>query len=85
MRFLKMSSHALPHQTNTKEVQMSRAPTNLAPEHLLTIKDASEFCRVSGKTIRRWIGTGDLTAAKLGAQWRIRPKDLALFIADRVR
>jgi len=33
----------------------------------------------------RWIESGELRAAKLGAQWRTRPKDLELFIADRVR
>ncbi|MDE0780032.1 MAG: helix-turn-helix domain-containing protein, partial [Alphaproteobacteria bacterium] len=36
------------------------------------------------KTVRRWIKTGELTAAKLGAQWRIRPRDLDLFIHERM-
>ena len=63
---------------------MPRAATD-TPEQLLTIKDAAVFCRVSEKTVRRWIDARDLPAAKLGAQWRIRPKDLELFIADRMR
>jgi excisionase family DNA binding protein len=60
-------------------------PRNNATERLLTIKEAAELCRVSEKTVRRWINARELTAARLGAQWRIRPKDLELFIADRVR
>ena len=54
-------------------------------EPLLTIDDVARVCKVSVKTVRRWIESGVLRAAKLGAQWRIRPKDLELFIADRVR
>ena len=54
-------------------------------EPLLTIDDVARVCKVSVKTVRRWIESGELRAAKLGAQWRIRPKDLELFIADRVR
>jgi excisionase family DNA binding protein len=54
-------------------------------EPLLTIDDVARVCKVSVKTVRRWIESAELRAAKLGAQWRIRPKDLELFIADRVR
>ena len=53
-------------------------------ERLLTIEDTAATCQVSIKTVRRWIKSHDLRAAKLGAQWRIRPKDLELFIADRL-
>jgi excisionase family DNA binding protein len=55
-----------------------------APEQLLTINDVAALCRVSTKTVRRWIKTRELTAAKLGAQWRIRPRDLDLFIHERM-
>lgn len=54
-------------------------------EQLLTIDDTAAICKVSTKTVRRWIDNGDLRAAKLGAQWRIRPKDLELFVADRLQ
>ena len=53
-------------------------------EAMLTIEDVADFCQVSSKTIRRWINAGDLPAAKLGAQWRIRPRDLDLLIRDRL-
>ena len=55
------------------------------PVQLLTIGDVTTLCRVSEKTVRRWITTGELPAAKLGAQWRVRPRDLDLFIRERVK
>ena len=55
-----------------------------APEQLLTINDVAALCRVSTKTVRRWIKTRELTAAKLGAQWRIRPRNVDLFIHERM-
>jgi excisionase family DNA binding protein len=54
------------------------------PLELLTIDDVAALCRVSSKTVRRWIKTRELTAAQLGAQWRIRPRDLDLFIHERM-
>jgi excisionase family DNA binding protein len=55
-----------------------------SPETLLTIEDVATLCRVSEKTVRRWVKTRTLPAAKLGAQWRIRPRDFELFIRERV-
>ena len=51
---------------------------------LLDIPGVADLCRVSEKTVRRWIGVGELPAAKLGNQWRIRPRDLEDFIRERV-
>lgn len=53
-------------------------------EPLLTIDATAEALGVSGKTIRRWIIAGILPAAKLGNQWRIRPRDLEDFVRDRL-
>lgn len=61
-----------------------RTRSEAAPERLLTIPDAAERLQVSIKTIRRWIEGGELAAAKLGAQWRIRPRDLDDFVRDRL-
>ena len=58
--------------------------TKTVPEQLLTIDDVAALCRVSTKTVRRWIKTRELTAAKLGSQWRIRPRDVDLFIHERM-
>ena len=59
------------------------APTALPPDRLLTIEDVAATCRVSGKTVRRWIKAKELAAGKLGNQWRITQKDLKLFILER--
>jgi excisionase family DNA binding protein len=47
---------------------------------LLTIPDVADICRVSTKTVRRWIKAGDLVAIRLGNQLRIAPEDLDRFI-----
>ena len=60
------------------------SPKTESPDRLLTIPEAAALCRVSEKTIRRWINDRELLAAKLGAQWRIRPRDLNLFIRERL-
>lgn len=58
--------------------------TNNKPEPMLDIIDVADVCRVSEKTVRRWIHAGDLPAAKLGGQWRIRHRDLNAFVIDRM-
>ena len=47
---------------------------------LLTIPEVAEVCRVSTKTVRRWVNGKRLPAARLGNQWRIRQEDLGRFI-----
>lgn len=56
-----------------------------SPQTLLTIRDVAAICRVSEKTVRRWIETQTLLATRFGAQWRIRRSDLDLFIRDGLR
>ncbi|MBS4010294.1 MAG: helix-turn-helix domain-containing protein [Roseovarius sp.] len=51
---------------------------------MLDIMAVAAFCGVSDKTVRRWIEAGDLPAAKLGGQWRIRHRDLDAFVIDRM-
>lgn len=62
---------------------MPAKPTQ-KPEPMLDIIDVAETCRVSEKTVRRWIKTGDLPAARLGNQWRIFPRDLKTFVLERM-
>lgn len=57
---------------------------NQKPEPMLDIVEVAETCRVSDKTVRRWIQAGDLPAAKLGNQWRIFQRDLDRFVVDRM-
>ena len=44
-------------------------------EVLLTINEVAERCRVSSRTVGRWIGNGDLVVVRLGRIIRVRPKD----------
>jgi excisionase family DNA binding protein len=62
---------------------MASKPKHMA-EPMLDIMDVAETCRVSEKTVRRWIKAGDLPAARLGNQWRIFPRDLKNFVLDRM-
>ena len=57
---------------------------DLMPDPLLDIRAVAAICGVSEKTVRRWIKARELTAAQLGSQWRIRPRDLDDFIRDRL-
>jgi len=61
-------------------------PNNIkqTQDSLLTIQEVATALRVSEKTIRRWISTEVMPAAKLGAQWRVRSRDLQDFIRDRL-
>lgn len=63
---------------------MKQARPGASLEQLFDIPTAALVCRVSEKTMRRWISAGELPAAKLGNQWRIRPRDLEDFIRDRL-
>lgn len=53
-------------------------------DRLFTIPEVAAVVQVSEKTVRRWIAAGELPAAKLGNQWRIRPRDLDEFVRDRL-
>ena len=59
-------------------------PLSKSIEPLLDIRAVATICGVSEKTIRRWINAKELPAARLGNQWRIRPRDLDDFIRDRL-
>jgi hypothetical protein len=60
-------------------------PTSIKSESLMTIDHVSEFCGVSvedGPALD--LRAGELPAAKLGNQWRVRPRDLDDFVRDRL-
>ncbi len=52
-------------------------------DRLLTIQDVADRLRVNAKTVRRWIESGELSAFKLGRQWRISERDLRRFLNER--
>ena len=51
-------------------------------EPLLTISQAAALLQVSEKTLRRRIAEGGLVAHRVGAQWRIAPRDVAEYLRE---
>lgn len=47
---------------------------------MLKIPEVADRLRVNPKTVRRWIANGELSAFKLGRQWRISEQDLKRFL-----
>ena len=52
-------------------------------QRLLSIKETAAYFRISEKTVRRWITSGQLHAHHLGRQWRIAPDEIERFLATR--
>jgi excisionase family DNA binding protein len=48
-----------------------------------TVREVAALCRVSGRTVRRWIGEGELTVHRLGRRVLIADEDLQAFLAAR--
>jgi len=42
----------------------------------LTITEVAAFLRVSTRSVRRWVETGDLPAVRIGRQYRVRRDDV---------
>src|SRR6516164_9531755 len=49
-------------------------------EPLLTTEDVAEFFRVDVVTIRRMIGKGDLTAYRVGGEYRFKRADIDAYL-----
>ena len=62
---------------------MSLTTTEETTRPLLTVSEVAEVCRVSDRTVRRWIERGELPAHRLGRQLRISEKDLKIFLRER--
>ena len=62
---------------------MSQTTSEETTKPLLTISEVAEVCRLSTRTVRRWIERGELPAHRLGRQLRISEKDLKIFLRDR--
>lgn len=51
------------------------------PDRILTIEDVAKVMKVSLKTVYRWIGSGQLPAAKIGYKtYRVFERDLIKFL-----
>lgn len=57
------------------------------PTMFLTIEEAAELARVSGRTLRRWLATGRLPYHQASARSRvlIKPHDLEQFLTRHER
>lgn len=49
---------------------------------MLTLRDAARALQVSERTLRREIADGRLRAVRLRSLYRIRPEDLATYLAE---
>lgn len=49
---------------------------------LLDYDESGRLLDVSGRTVRRLVASGDLPAVRVGRQVRIRPEDLAAYVAQ---
>lgn len=53
-------------------------PAAVRLPRLLTIPEVADYLKISTKTVRRWIGRGDLHAYRVGRQLRIAEEDLSV-------
>ena len=53
------------------------------PAELLTIEELAGRLKVREKTVRDWIGRGELDADKIGKEWRVRRDHLDRHIEAR--
>ncbi|WP_109310846.1 helix-turn-helix domain-containing protein [Ruegeria sp. AU67] len=49
----------------------------------LSVRDVAALFRISTKTVRRWIKSGDLPATRLGRDWRVARSDLHALAKQR--
>jgi excisionase family DNA binding protein len=54
------------------------------PHDLLTAREVADVMRVSTMTVYRLIKSGDLPAIRVGKHLRIRERDVAKFLEERV-
>ncbi len=53
-------------------------------ERMYTVKEVAEQLRVSERTVRHWVETGELTVFRVGKRgYRIMGSDLTAFIQKR--
>lgn len=50
---------------------------------IITTKEAAQWLQVSESTIKRYINSGELKAAKIGNSWRIREESIIDFVKQK--
>jgi excisionase family DNA binding protein len=51
---------------------------------IYTVPEVASHLRVTQKTVRTWINERQLTAIRIGREWRIREEDLQEFIRQHL-
>ena len=87
------ANERLPRTNATRPDSRARHPSERAADvhdrghhrsdtrHFFTIPEVAEYVRVSTRTVRRWIGDGDLVVHRVGAVVRIAELDLRAFLS----
>ena len=57
--------------------------TSNRKKSFFSIKEVADTLSVNERTIRRWISAGDLSAHRVGRQWRISLQDIEAFLSAR--
>lgn len=57
--------------------------TSYRKKSFVSIKEVADTLSVNERTIRRWISAGDLSAHRVGRQWRISLQDIEAFLSAR--
>lgn len=51
---------------------------------IMTIKEVSEYLRVSERTVLDWAQKGEIPSGKLGSSWRFKSEDIKAWLDDRL-
>lgn len=54
-------------------------------DNIYSVDETAKILQVSEESIRRYIKSGSLRAAKLGKAYRIQEKDLQAFLESRIK
>jgi excisionase family DNA binding protein len=54
-------------------------------ERLLTLKEAAEVLHLSPRTVREYVGRGEMEGRIIGGRWRFRRADLDAFFENAPR
>lgn len=73
-------SEARPNHRPPKERSIDEGALN---RDYYTIYEVADLLRFHHQTIRRMIRSGELTASKLGREWRIKKTDLEAFTTPK--
>ena len=80
------TNNAVAGSRAARPAAFSRAGTvarRLEPIQFFTLAEVAKRLTVSGRTVRRWIERGELTAHRFGGVLRIAEGDLRVFLALR--